>query len=182
MSDYNQSPTAITISPPLERALSPKQARSRVELPGDSQTPLWGEDGFGFKDVLDIINPLQHIPGLSTLYRHLTGDDISPGARVIGGTLLGGLAGLVASLANVASQEATGGDVGENAVAFVTGQGESEFDAPADIAGAEDTSAILAADASAPPSGDDAARALNLASLARIGQYRNAQALADQIG
>ncbi|WP_346907408.1 hypothetical protein [uncultured Roseibium sp.] len=44
---------------------------------------------FGFKDFLDVINPLQHIPGISELYRAVTGDEISDGARYSGNALYG---------------------------------------------------------------------------------------------
>lgn len=40
----------------------------------------WGKDGFGLNDFIDTINPLQHIPVVSTLYRSLTGDQITPAA------------------------------------------------------------------------------------------------------
>jgi hypothetical protein len=40
-------------------------------------TGFFGEDGFGFDDFLDIINPLQHLPPISLVYRELTGDEIS---------------------------------------------------------------------------------------------------------
>ncbi|MDF2368528.1 MAG: hypothetical protein P1U71_14740, partial [Sneathiella sp.] len=72
----------------------------------------FGEDGFGFDDFLDIINPLQHIPGVSSLYREITGDEISPGARNIGGTIYGGAIGLAVSVVNSAIEEITGKDVG----------------------------------------------------------------------
>jgi hypothetical protein len=45
--------------------------------------------GFGFKDFLDVINPLQHIPGISELYRAISGDEISDGARYSGNALYG---------------------------------------------------------------------------------------------
>lgn len=45
--------------------------------------------GFGFKDFLDVINPLQHIPGISEVYRAITGDQISEGARYSGNALYG---------------------------------------------------------------------------------------------
>jgi hypothetical protein len=45
--------------------------------------------GFGFKDFLDVINPLQHIPGISELYRAISGDRISEGARYSGNALYG---------------------------------------------------------------------------------------------
>ncbi|MAL79285.1 MAG: hypothetical protein CMN55_09260 [Sneathiella sp.] len=115
----------------------------------------FGEDGFGFADFLDIINPLQHIPGLSTLYRELTGDEISPGSRMIGGTLYGGAIGFAASLVNSAIEEATGLDVGEHVVAFFSGEdetapeGESDVliaDTPATNAPVENTVVALPAD------------------------------------
>ncbi|MDP6473864.1 MAG: hypothetical protein QF894_03030 [Alphaproteobacteria bacterium] len=37
---------------------------------------FFGADGFGFDDFLDLINPLQHIPIISTIYREITGDTI----------------------------------------------------------------------------------------------------------
>ncbi len=37
--------------------------------------PFWGKDGFTFADVLDVVNPLQHLPVVSKYYREQTGDD-----------------------------------------------------------------------------------------------------------
>ena len=92
-----------------------------AEVPGTKNTlNLFGEDGFTFADFIDIINPLQHIPLLSTLYRHLTGDTIDRGSRVLGDTLFGGPIGTVASLVNVFVEESTGKDLGEHALALFT--------------------------------------------------------------
>ena len=49
----------------------------------------------GFDDLLDAINPLQHLPVVGTVYRALSGDEISPVARIAGGTLFGGIAGFL---------------------------------------------------------------------------------------
>ncbi len=49
---------------------------------------FWGSDGFSFKDVLDTINPLQHIPIVSTIYQSITGDVPSSGANIAGGALI----------------------------------------------------------------------------------------------
>ncbi|WP_153772093.1 hypothetical protein [Labrenzia sp. CE80] len=64
---------------------------------GGSERPL------GFSDLLDILNPLQHIPGVSEIYRSVTGDQMSEGARFAGNALYGlalggplGLAGMTA--------------------------------------------------------------------------------------
>lgn len=76
------------------------------------------DDGFSFLDVVDIINPLQHLPVIGTLYRKFTGDAIGPIASVIGGAIFGGPVGAASSLANVAVKESTGRDVGENILAL----------------------------------------------------------------
>jgi len=82
----------------------------------------FGADGFTFDDFIDIINPLQHIPIVSTLYRQMTGDQIDPGSRVGGGTLFGGPIGLVSSVINVIVDETTGKDVGEHVLALLEGE------------------------------------------------------------
>lgn len=68
--------------------------------------------------ILDIINPLQHIPVISTIYRNITGDEISPMARVAGDALYGGPIGAAVGLANVAVEHKTGKDIGGNVMAM----------------------------------------------------------------
>mgnify|MGYP003644501364 FL=1 len=65
----------------------------------------FGDDGLTFADVIDIVNPLQHIPILSTFYRKLTGDTIDPAIRIAGGALFGGPLGALASTLAVAVNE-----------------------------------------------------------------------------
>ena len=48
-----------------------------------------------FGDLLDLINPLQHIPGVSHVYRALTGDTIKPAVKIAGGMLFGGPVGIL---------------------------------------------------------------------------------------
>ena len=52
----------------------------------------WLFDGhpMTFGDALDLVNPLQHLPLVSTLYRKITGDVISPAMELAGGALFGG--------------------------------------------------------------------------------------------
>ncbi|HEX6959594.1 MAG TPA: hypothetical protein VF194_16540 [Ferrovibrio sp.] len=80
---------------------------------------LFGPDGFTFKDFLDIINPLQHIPIVSTVYRAITGDTIDAGSRLAGGALFGGPIGLAVSLVSGIVEEETGKDPGEQALALL---------------------------------------------------------------
>jgi hypothetical protein len=78
---------------------------------GVADSDFWGEDGFSFDDVIDLINPLQHLPVVSTLYRSITGDEISSGAQIAGGGLFGGPIGIFAAAASTMFEEATNGDL-----------------------------------------------------------------------
>jgi hypothetical protein len=69
------------------------------------------DDGFGFDDLLDVINPLQHIPLIGTLYREVTGDQIKAPARLAGGALFGGLFGLLGTIGTMAFEGITGESV-----------------------------------------------------------------------
>lgn len=82
---------------------------------------LFGTDGFTFRDFLDIINPLQHIPVVSTVYRAVTGDTLDPGARLLGGALFGGIGGLATAVVNAVVEDETGTDIGGNILAALTG-------------------------------------------------------------
>lgn len=79
---------------------------------------VFGDDGFTFWDFVDIINPLQHIPVVSAVYRDMTADQIDPGPKVMGGTLFMGPIGLVSSLADVWVQHETGKDMGGHMMAM----------------------------------------------------------------
>ena len=86
---------------------------------------VFGADGFTFLDFLDIINPLQHIPLVGTMYRSITDDEIDPGARITGGSLFGGPIGTVVALANVTIEQKTGQDIGNHMMAFFTGEDDN---------------------------------------------------------
>jgi len=81
----------------------------------------FGDDGLTFGDVLDVINPLHHIPLVGNVYRKLSGDTIAPAARIGGGALFGGPLGAAVAAATVvaASMMERGGgapgDAGEAA-------------------------------------------------------------------
>jgi hypothetical protein len=97
---------------------------------------------FGFGDFLDLINPLQHIPVISTLYRHLTGDKIGTPAKIAGDTLYGGAVGFLCSMGDTLFEGLTGKDVGDTVYAYLSGdEGKSEATgfaaAPADVVPAD---------------------------------------------
>ena len=81
---------------------------------------------FGFLDLVDMINPLQHIPVVSTIYRNMTGDTIKPMSRVVGGAAFGGPLGAASGVVNALFQIETGKDVADNMVASAEGKNEND--------------------------------------------------------
>lgn len=104
------NPLSITIHPPLQ---GPPVA------PAEVVGGLFGADGLSFKDILDVINPFQQLPIISTLYRAASGDTISTASRLVGGTLLGGPIGFAVALVNSIIEGATGHDVGSSVLAAI---------------------------------------------------------------
>lgn len=76
---------------------------------------------FGFGDLLDMINPLQHLPVIGHLYREFTGDTIRPISQIMGGAVFGGPLGAAGGIVNAIAQEETGKDVTGNALTMVQG-------------------------------------------------------------
>jgi hypothetical protein len=98
---------------------------------------LFGDDGLSFRDVLDLVNPLQHIPVVGNIYRELTGDELAPAVRVAGGALFGGPLGAALSVAGLVIES------GKDAVTAPEGTPDSPL---------PDTDSMIAA-ASATPRG-----------------------------
>lgn len=95
--------------------------RQAGKAEGGKELKMFAEDEPSFWDLLDVINPLQHIPVISNIYRDLTGDQIGVGARLAGSTLFGGPIGLVASMVDCAIEEDTGKDMGGHMLALFQG-------------------------------------------------------------
>lgn len=84
---------------------------------------LWESGSFSVGDVIDMINPLQHLPVISTIYRKLTGDEIGAGPRMIGGAIFGALtgslvSGLASAMVNAFSTRGTGKDIGQHMIEY----------------------------------------------------------------
>lgn len=88
--------------------------------------PYRQEETMSFGDFLDIINPLQHIPLVSTLYREITGDTINQSSRVMGGFLYGGPLGGMGAVVNVMVEDSTGQDIGGQLLSAVSGGSGAE--------------------------------------------------------
>jgi hypothetical protein len=105
----------VTLANQPAPAIPAKLARA-----GTAHTTAWNGGEFSFRDLIDTINPLQHIPVVSTLYRAITGDNgIGNIPRMVGDMLFGGPIGLFTSVIGIAVKEETGRDIGEHAVALI---------------------------------------------------------------
>lgn len=76
-----------------ETAAPVKIARSYRMADADEATRVQEAKGLDFDDVVDLMNPLQHIPVVGSIYRALTGDEIRPDVKAVGGFLLGAATG-----------------------------------------------------------------------------------------
>lgn len=100
--------------------------KSAAQTSSNPSTPE--ADDFGFEDLLDMINPLQHIPVVSTLYQDITGDTISAPAKIVGGGIFGGITGLAGSVVDSIIEEVSGLDVGHHVLALFSGDDDSDED------------------------------------------------------
>ena len=122
----------------------PPYGRLRPEIAQPAQDPATDlkvadakaapeEEDF-FAHLWDVVNPLQHLPVIGTIYRAATGDRLDPVEKIAGGTLYGGLWGAVSSVASVAFEAITGKSVEDTVLALFDGGGDKT--APARVAAA----------------------------------------------
>ena len=93
---------------------------------GPAGRPLAQADSLGFADLLDVVNPLQHLPVVGTLYREWTGDTIAAPARILGDTLFGGPIGLLFGIIDSIVESISGKDIGGAVYAAVFGEDEAK--------------------------------------------------------
>jgi hypothetical protein len=138
----------------------PQVAKKNWETPipngiQENEVPDTGTVDMDFWDFVDIVNPLQHIPVVNTIYRELTGDTIKGVSRVIGGGLYGGIIGLVAGVGSAIIAETTGKDPGEHLLAMLTGSDDetpaSAENTPTENTAVADATSLAPAPAAAAP-------------------------------
>ncbi len=86
----------------------------------DSSASPSADEEFGFGDLVDMVNPLHHLPLVGYLYREITGDEIKPIAKIIGDGVFGGMAGAAAGLVDTVIEYETGKSLTGNVLALVT--------------------------------------------------------------
>jgi hypothetical protein len=95
---------------------------------GAKGAQAWQGKEFGFADILDTINPLQHIPLVNNLYRAITGDEIGSAAKAAGGSLFGGIPGLIGSIVDTVVEEISGKDINEHIATLFDENGQIDED------------------------------------------------------
>lgn len=110
---------------PLRGRLTPYEGGTFAER-GEAGASLSGaareRRGFSFGALVDIINPLQHIPIVSSIYRRITGDELNPVSRIAGGGLFFGVIGLAGAMVNAFLEKTTGQDVGDRVLSAALGK------------------------------------------------------------
>lgn len=107
-----------------------------------------------FWDFLDIINPLQHLPLISLVYREVTGDEMNSTARVLGGALYGGPIGLAVGAADAVIHQETGDYVGGHVMTAMLGGSDAGTGPDAAPAGEDPTQLALGPLAGQQPGGN----------------------------
>ncbi|HUK00434.1 MAG TPA: hypothetical protein VLV85_19435 [Stellaceae bacterium] len=97
-------------------------ASAPISPPAPQARTAWhNASGFSFRDILDIINPLQHLPIIGSVYRWLTGDRPGAVAQVAGDALYGGPIGAAVGFVGTALEDNSGRDVGERVLTAMFG-------------------------------------------------------------
>jgi hypothetical protein len=97
-------------------------ALAQMGSPHDTSEGDTENHDFSFGDLVDIVNPLQHIPGVANVYRAVTGDTISAPARFMGSMLFMGPVGLAMTAADTLAMNADGELASEQLIASINGR------------------------------------------------------------
>ena len=107
-------------------AVTPSAAAPVPAAAGAGRSAWRNPGGFGFRDILDIVNPLQHLPVITSIYRWVTGDRPGEAAEIAGDALYGGPIGVAFGLVGAITEDSTGHDLGERVLAKVFGSGDHD--------------------------------------------------------
>ena len=100
----------------IESSLIGGQASDTLNAYSPQGQTLQAEEQFTFGDLIDMVNPLHHIPVVGHLYREVTGDEIKSSSKIIGGAAFGGPMGAASALIDTVVKEETGKDMSTHAI------------------------------------------------------------------
>ena len=108
---------------PSQKHMGPIQVQTSGQAPAATATKTADASDSGGEDffhrLLDVVNPLQHLPVVGTIYRAATGEHIGPLEKIAGDALYGGLWGAATSIADVAFEQITGKSVEDTMLAWL---------------------------------------------------------------
>ncbi len=129
MSVYSLRYHSMVSSPGPARTESRTEAQAAESVTSTAtkaaDTGVKEEEGF-FDHLLDVVNPLQHIPIIGTVYRAITGDKIGSVEKIMGGTLYGGMWGAISSIADVVFKGITGKSFEDTALSLLQSDGKAK--------------------------------------------------------
>jgi len=115
----------------IQAPISNHSVKSSHETVKQTESPAQKENNeFSFEDILDVLNPLHHIPIVSKVYKEQAEDDISNDAKSVGdmlyGVLTGGIFGGLTALGNALVRQETDKDITDHVIAFVSDEDKSK--------------------------------------------------------
>ena len=124
-------------APPSTHVRDPELASRVTGHDTPEQAEFWspGKDA-SFDEVMNSINPMHHIPVVSTIYRAVSGDTIGMGPRMIGAAIIGGPVGLIIAGITAFIEEMSGATISEHLAALFEGITGDDEPAPADLVAA----------------------------------------------
>lgn len=124
--EITQSITIEQTTPPSGDVMAGAQGQDNLaynEISSVNEMPEQQDDQFGFKDLIDMVNPLHHIPVVGHVYRELSGDQIKPIGKIVGSAAFGGPLGIATALIDSVVTNETGQDMASNAIDVALGKG-----------------------------------------------------------
>lgn len=111
----------INVAQNIEDSLTGSQGLDTLAYQPERQA-IQPNEQFGFADLVDMVNPLHHVPVVGHLYREITGDTIKPISKIVGGAAFGGPLGVMTALADTVITHETGKDMAGNAFDIAFGE------------------------------------------------------------
>jgi hypothetical protein len=145
MSVYSPIYHTMVMSPGPAGGKTPGASVPATAAASGAEQPAQPHESF-FHHLLDVVNPLQHLPIIGTIYRAITGEKLDAVEKIAGDTLYGGLWGAVTSIADVAFEGLTGKSFEDTAIALFKGDDKTR------VASARVAAPTIASDVTLPPS------------------------------
>lgn len=116
--------SAASLHDPASRLIAASDAAkpaARASADGEKSAQKGTKSHMSFWDFVDIINPLQHIPVVGTIYREITHDTIKAPAKIAGSALYGGPVGLALAIGDQIVEAKSGKSVEGHVMALLHG-------------------------------------------------------------